>query len=225
MVHRFKTAPLVVILVAALLPLRGFAQRGRGGQAAPSAARAAAQIDLTGYWVSIVTEDWRWRMVTPAKGDYTSVPLSPEGRRVADTWDLARDKANGEECRAFGAAGLLRLPLRLHITWQDDNTLKLETDSGQQTRLFRFGAVQAPSGTRQWQGHSVAAWSKQPQSDPFGLRGNKTDPKGGNLKVVTTYMRPGYLRKNGVPYSEETVLTEYFNRHSESDGSDWFTVT
>ena len=114
----------------------------------PPTPRAGAAFDPTGYWVSVVTEDWRWRMVTPAKGDYASVPLSAEGRRVADTWDLAKDKADGNECRAFGAAGLLRLPLRVRFTWQDDNTLKLETDSGQQVRLLHFGPAPAQKANR-----------------------------------------------------------------------------
>src|SRR5262252_11171817 len=100
--------------------------QGRGGPPQPpQSPRAGAPIDLTGYWVSLVTEDWRYRMMTPAKGDYTSVPLNAEGQKVADTWDPAKDKASGNQCRAYGAAGILRLPGRLHITWQDDNTLKL----------------------------------------------------------------------------------------------------
>ena len=44
------------------------------------------------------------------------------------------------------------------------------------------------------------------------------------MKVVTTRMKPGYLRKNGVPYSENAVVTEYFDRHT-TYGSEWFTVT
>ena len=112
------------------------AQRGGGrGAGAPPSARVAAPVDLTGYWVSVVTEDWRFRMVTPPKGDYASVPLNAEGRRVADTWDASKDGL----CDAYGAAGLMRMPGRLHITWEDDSTLKIETDAGQQTRLLRFG--------------------------------------------------------------------------------------
>ncbi len=36
-------------------------------------------------------------------------------------------------------------------------------------------------------------------------------PNAGNLKVDTSHLRAGYLRKNGVPFSEETVMTEHFN--------------
>jgi hypothetical protein len=79
-------------------------------------AKEAAPEDITGYWVSVVTEDWRWRMLTPAKGDKTSVPLNPEGVKFANAWDAAKDEAEHEQCKAYGAPGLMRLPTRLHIT-------------------------------------------------------------------------------------------------------------
>ncbi|PYR22161.1 MAG: hypothetical protein DMF94_05695, partial [Acidobacteria bacterium] len=135
------------------------AQRGRGGPpTTPPNPRAAAPIDLTGYWVSVVTEDWRYRMVTPPKGDFASVPLNDEGRKVVDAWDPAKDAASGNECRAYGAANIMRVPGRVHVTWQDDNTLKIETDAGQQTRLLRFGESQPPAGEAGWQGYSAATW-------------------------------------------------------------------
>jgi hypothetical protein len=232
-------ALLVAITVALSLALGAHnataQQRGQGqappAQQAPRTAQASALIDLTGWWVSIVTEDWRFRMVTPPKGDYASVPINPEGRRVADTWDLAKDDASGNQCKPFGVAGVMRMPGRLHITWQDPNTLKIETDAGTQTRLLHFGESQPPAGDPTWQGYSVATWEGRPQRGGGGGGGRGAAnlgpaavPQGGSLKVVTTRMRPGYLRKNGVPYSENTVLTEYFDRHSDY-GSEWFTVT
>jgi hypothetical protein len=184
----------------------------------PQTPRAAAPIDLTGYWVSVVTEDWRWRMLTPPKGDYTSVPLNVEGRKVADTWDPA--KASGDGCKAYGAAGIMRMPGRLHISWENDTTLKIETDAGRQTRLLRFDTTQKSADAASWQGQSVASWEL---AGGRGGRGAPT-PRGGALKVVTTNLRPGYLRKNGVPYSENTVVTEYFDPHA-AYGTEWFTVT
>src|SRR5438093_3043070 len=120
------------LLLIAFLLLQG----GRGQQAPQRTPQEAAPIDLTGYWVSVVTEEWRWRMMTPPKGDYTSVPLNPEGRRLADMWDLAKDEAAGLACKAFGVGNIMRMPGRLHISWQDDMTLKLEFDAGTQTRLL-----------------------------------------------------------------------------------------
>ena len=207
---------------------------GRGGNRGggpPPTARASAPFDMTGYWVSVVTEDWRWRMMTPPKGDYSSVPLNNDGRRVADSWDLAKDKVEGNECRAFGAAAVTRHPGRLHITWQDDSTLKIETSAGNQTRLLRF--VQPPGGTttvaaieRTWQGTSVAEWRKQQAVRGLGFGGRGGGGvAGGNLKIVTTGMRAGYLRTNGVPYSENAVVTEYYYRHSGPRDLEWLTVT
>jgi hypothetical protein len=146
------------------------------------------------------------------------VPLSPEGRRIADAWDPARDEAAGEQCRAYGAAGIMRLPTRLRITWQDANTLKVETDTGTQTRLFHFDAATA-SGEPSWQGHSVAQWEIA-----AGAARGATLP-GGTLKVMTTNLRSGYVRKNGAPYSDKAVVTEYFDTNTTPNGDQWLTVT
>jgi hypothetical protein len=201
--------------------------------AAPPAPRAAAPIDLTGYWVSIVTQDWRWRMVTPAKGDYPRLPLTPEARALADAWDPAKDEAAGEQCRSYGAPALMSVPGRLHITWQDDRTLKVETDAGTQTRLLRFADANAlPATERTWQGVSVAQWQTPRPNVPLLLRPAERTadappvvPTGGSLRVVTTNLRPGYLRKNGVPYSENAVLTEHWDIYKRPNGEELLTIT
>ena len=221
-----KTAAIAALLMtslAAQAPAQGGGGRGGRQGGPPPTGRAGAQFDLTGTWVAVVTEDWRWRMMTPAKGDYASVPLNAEGRRVADMWDLAKDNAAGEQCRPFGAASIMRMPTRVRIAWADDMTLKLETDAGTQTRIFRFGAPPASAGDVTWQGVSMATWFKQQQTRGLGF-GGAPQQGAGALKVVTTRMRPGYLRWNGVPYSEAAVVTEYYNRHADF-GTDWFTVT
>ena len=203
-----------LLLVAAAAPLKA---QGRG----PETPRAAAPIDLTGYWVSVVTEDWRFRMMTPAKGDYPSIPLNAEGRRVADRWDPAKDEAAGDTCKAYGAAAIMRMPGRIHITWQDDLTVKVETDTGAQTRLFHFGRPQPPAGPPTWQGFSVAQWEYA-----GGGRRGRAAVQGGDLKVVTTHLRPGYLQKNGVPYSGDAVVTEHFDAlNKEPNGDQWLIVT
>jgi hypothetical protein len=198
-------------------------QRG-GTQGPPPTPRAAAPIDLTGYWVSIVTEDWRWRMVTPAKGDYASVPLNPEGKKLADTWDPAKDEASGDQCKSYGAAGLMRLPERVHIFWDNDTTLHVDVDAGQQTRIFSFASGGNTSSARSWQGRSVAVWDTMPQGRGiFG--GTDQQVPSGALKVVTTDLKSGYLRRNGVPYSENTAVTEYYNSTTESNGDRWLFIT
>jgi hypothetical protein len=201
------------------LPVALSAQRG-AGPSAPLAPRAAAPIDLTGLWVSVVTEDWRWRMVVPRKGDYSSVPLTAEGRRVADTWDPAKMDADG--CKPYGAAAVMRVPGRIRVGWDDDATLTIETDAGLQTRRLRFGAAPKP-GPRSWQGQTVAEWQRIPQPGGLGVSLQTAPPRLGSLKAVTTGLRAGYLRRNGVPYSEDAVVTEYLDRVTAYD-SDWLVV-
>lgn len=201
-----KSRIALAIAIAACTAIPAAAQRG-GRQGGPAqSARAAEPIDLTGTWVSLVTEDWRWRMITPPKGDYSSVPLNPAGVAVVNAWDPAKDTAAGEQCKAYGGGAIMRQPGRVRISWRDDETLKIETEAGTQTRLFTFGAA-PDKGERTWQGTSKAMW----QFAGPARRGGGP-PKGGTLKVVTTNLRAGYLRKNGVPYSENAVVTEYFNR-------------
>ena len=192
--------------------------------AAPTTGKPGALIDLTGYWVSIVNEDWRFRMVTPAPGDYQGVPMTAESRKVADTWDPAKDEATGGQCKSFGAPALLRVPEHLHFTWQDDQTLRLDTDAGTQTRMFHFGDWKAPAGPPTLQGDSVASW------EIAGGRGGPAaadaPPQGkGTLKVATNHMLAGYLRKNGVPYSENATLSEYYDMIKEHNGDVMLVVT
>ncbi len=206
-------------LAAGLAFLAGAYGQGRGGRGGPpeppKTAKAGALYDITGYWVSVVTEDWRFRMVTPVKGDYTGVALNEAGRKLADSWDPAKDEAAGEQCRSYGAPNLMRVPGRLHITWQDDQTLQIESDAGQQTRVLRFASADDP--TPSWQGFSKALWEMVPA-------GRGVTPVG-SLKVVTTHLKPGYLRKNGVPYSANATLTEYFDRVNEPNGDAYLVIT
>jgi hypothetical protein len=209
---------VIIIAVSVLLlavPARA-QQRGQAGP--PPTARANAPIDMTGYWVSIVSEDWRIRMLTPQKNDFPGIPLNAAARQVAAAWDPAKDEAAGEQCKGYAAPHIMREPGRLNITWENDDTLRMDIDSGTQTRLFRFGNP-PPAGARTWQGHSVAAW--RPAAPP--ARGAR--PNRGSLKVTTSQIRPGYIRKNGVPFSENLVMDEYFDIITAPNGDQWLIVT
>src|SRR4026209_268643 len=179
---------MAAVLVASAIVLSGQEGGGQAGGRAgpPPTPQDGAPIDLTGYWVSIVTEDWRWRMVTPPKGDVASVPLNAEGTKVATSWAPATDGS----CLAYGAAGLMRIPTRLHITWENERMIKIETDAGQQTRRLMFDKSQATPATRPLQGFSLAEWELA-----GGGRGAAQAPRTGNLKVATTSMIAGWLRK------------------------------
>ena len=206
-----------LLVLVWLSPTEAHAQARGGPPPAPSA-RASAPIDLTGYWVAVVNEDWRYRMVTPPKGDYRGVPITKEALQIVNDWNPAADEAAGEQCRSYGAAAIMRAPGRIHITWQDDSTLRLDADAGTQTRLFRFANAAAPAGKPTWQGDSVARGER-------AGRGGPGAPGGGSLTVVTTNMRAGYLRKNGVPYSANANLTEYFDTSPYPGGAQLLVVT
>ncbi len=216
--RRISITAAVMLALVAGTPLS--AQRGGGAQGPPPTPRAQAPIDITGTWVSIVTEDWRWRMITAPKGDYPSVPLTPAGRELADKWDPAKDAAAGEQCRPFGAPNIMRMPGRIRISWQGDTALKVETEAGTQTRLFVFGAQPPASGDRTWQGQSTAQWQL-----PGGGRRGGGAAGFGSMKVVTSRIRPGYLQRNGVPYGENALVTEFFNHTKEPNGDEWLIVT
>jgi hypothetical protein len=223
-VHLFLGAlGLAVMLLT--MQNRGYSQTGRGAtqgnQTTPSA-KATAPFDPTGYWVSLITNNWRFRMVPPAKGDYAGMPISAAGKKIADAWDPARDEAADNQCKYYGAASIMYQPTRLHITWQDDNTLRMDTDAGTQTRLFQFGNRTAPQGRPTWQGSSVAVWEARRAN---AGRANNAAPSARYLKVTTTNMLAGYLRKNGVPYGESAVLTEYYDLFQERDGTTMMFVT
>ena len=207
--RRLATGAVFALLIGTFAAPSSAQQRGAGPPAPPPTPRAAAPIDVTGYWTAVVTEDWRYRMVTPAKGDYQAVPMTPAAIKVADAWDPKADEAAGMQCRSYGAPAIMHTATRLHITWQDDRTLRVETDYGTQTRLFRFnaagpGAPAPASSRRSWQGDSVAQWEA-------GARGRGGAAVGGALRVTTSNLLGGYLRKNGVPYSQDARLTEYFD--------------
>jgi hypothetical protein len=189
----FFIATLVTLTFGAALPRAAGQDRGMPAKATATA-KASALVDMTGYWVAVVTKDWRFRMVTPRKGDYQSVPMTEQARKIADAWDPVADAASGDQCKAYGAAAIMRVPARFHIAWQDDNTLRVESDSGMQTRLFHFNSPPLSTGERTLQGYSTAQWQTS-----------------ASLKVATTNLRAGYLRKNGVPYSENAAVTEYFD--------------
>jgi hypothetical protein len=178
------------------------------------AAQDIAPFDVTGYWVAIVTEDWRLRMTTPPKDDFSGVPLNDAGTKLASRWDPKADTQPDKACKYYGAPALLRIPTRVHITWQDKETLKIETDNGRQLRLLHFGDGPVPEGSS-LQGYSKAEWM-------FHQDGPKVT--GGSLKVVTTRLEPGYLRWNGAPYGSQTTLTEYFDLVTAPNGDQYVIV-
>jgi len=185
-------------------------------------ARERAPIDIAGQWVAVITEDWRWRMITPPVGDAASIPLNPKGRAATAAWDLERDRREGNLCKPYGPPGGIRQPTRLRVDWEDADTLRLQFDAGNQTRRLHFKA--GSPGERSLQGYSEAKWFRQTQSR--GVFAASTPATGGALHVRTTNLTSGYLRPNGVPYSEHATVKEFFNTFTLPDGNgSWLVVT
>jgi hypothetical protein len=210
---RARSAAATALVLLAFTGAAAVPARAQRGGAPPRTGRDAAPIDLTGYWVSYVTENWRYRMVTPAKGEYRRIPAAPAALPLINSWDPVADERAGNQCRSYGAAAIMSVPGRLHITWQDADTLRLDTDAGTQTRVFHFSPRTAAAKPN-WQGESRAAWQRA--NGPDG---------GGSLHVVTSNLRAGYLRKNGVPYSERATVTEDFDIAPLADGGRLLLVT
>jgi hypothetical protein len=214
-------------------------QEQLGLQQAPSKTpRETAPKNYTGYWVSVVTEQWRYRMIVPDKNDFQQVALNAEGRKVADAWDPVKDQSAGLACKSYGAPAIMKVPGRLHIYWHDEKTLRVDTDSGTQTRLFQFGGTAPKNEAPSWQGYSVASWEGEDFVDSRdGQGGPVLDSKGqllprrqlrpaDYLKVVTTHLRPGYLQKNGIPYSANAIVEEFYDTFTDPYANDtWLTVT
>ncbi|HTT04392.1 MAG TPA: hypothetical protein VMF64_03820 [Steroidobacteraceae bacterium] len=201
---------------------------GAAADAAAMSARDSAPVDMTGYFVSIITQDWLYRMVVPQRGQYAGIPITLRARQFADAWNRSADEAAGKQCEAYGAAAIMRIPTHLHISWQDDETLKVQTDAGMQVRLLLFkptaGQMRAPPS---WQGISVAQWMPYLEGPGFvgaaprrGVRAHA-----GWLQVSTTDMLAGLLRKNGVPYSAQTHMSENWVLNGEQQQAQWLTVT
>ena len=136
---------------------------------------------------------------------------------------LGHQAVHGGFCLVVGGRAVLRRQT-VHADERD-----VETDAGEQTRLLRFGADAASATENSWQGFTTAQWTTPVGG--FDLRAllsgrqgpPSTEPPKGSLKAETTHLRAGYLRKNGLPYSDDAKLTEYFSRVS-GFGNDYLTV-
>ncbi|HEX4138080.1 MAG TPA: hypothetical protein VHY84_25950 [Bryobacteraceae bacterium] len=229
--HRYTRTFQVAVALLAVAPCLMYAQGGRGGGRGPAGppptGKSRAPFDLTGYWVSEIVDEWRFR-VSPVKGDILYMPLNAEARRIAEAWDPDKDIADGNQCKAYGAIGLMQRPGRLHITWLDDNTLKVDADAGTQSRTWHFGPAMPNPGPPSLQGYSEAKWIGPGfgrGGRGFGERAPAGPPKTGGLEITTTNLLPGYLRKNGVPYSNKATMTEYVNFLQGQKGDTYITLT
>jgi hypothetical protein len=201
---------------------------GRGGGGPPASARDAAPVDLTGTWVSLVTEDWIERMSpdSPASGTGGGFGFG-RGRGAADA---GTQITSDDPCAAYGAGAIMRVPGRVKIRWEDDSTLLFEYDAGSQRRIIHFSDDAPAQADTSLQGWSTASWQAGAGG---GNRGRGGPPaslqsgaaaRWGSLKIVTTDLSPGYLITSRSWYGVNAMLTELIRIHSDF-GQPYFTVT
>jgi hypothetical protein len=217
---------LPLLVCAALVGGLVSAAEPAAGQA--TSARAQAPWDPTGYWVSLITLDWRFRMVVPGKGEYLGIPINLKAKEFADAWQPGPDEAAGKQCEAYGGANVVLVPERLRLGWQDDNALQVQTDAGMQSWLLHFG----PAGNMadmpaSWQGYAAASWDLHaaPQGNPFGPAGPQAAPHYGTIDVQVSHLLPGLIRKNGVPYGSGASVTQYWEQHDGPAGAHYLTIS
>jgi len=164
-----------------------------------------AQVDLTGEWGQKMHEDAPERGGGPEIGDYTGLPINDRARMQADSWDAAKWTLEEHQCEPHPADYAVRGPGSLRI-WADmDPTTKEITAYHTQTmwmsaeRAIYLDNRPHPSefALHTWGGFSTAGWF------------------GDMLKVETTHLKEGWLRRNGLPRSEKAAMTEYFLRHGD----------
>lgn len=223
-----KSGALLTVLLTIIPPVLAQSGPPPARPSGPPTAQQAARFDPTGYWVSVVTEDWRWRMLTPPTGDVEGVPASRTARKAALQFDATKYGSgwtNKIDCRAYYGAGLMRMPTRLHVTWAGPDILKIETDWGQQTRLLYFKKSDMPNAGPTPQGSSAAEWQLPAQGPRGGFARGGPSKDGGRLYVATNNLAPGWLRRNGLPYGGKAQMSEWFQLFEDSAGKTWLSLT
>jgi hypothetical protein len=166
---------------------------------------ALAHVDLAGMWGQRFHEDLPERGAGPEIGDYAGLPINDAARMRADTWDAAKWTVPERQCEPHPADYAPRGPANLRIgsavdpISQDVIAWHLTIMWGLTHRTIWMDGRPRPSARAQhsWQGFSNGEW------------------EGDMLKVTTTHLKEGWLRRNGVPRSEQATLIEYFIRHED----------
>lgn len=169
------------------------------------AASAEAQVDLTGFWNGVFHEDQLERVPGPSLGDYLGLPINDNARAFAEAWDASRLTVPEHQCRAHASPYIYRGPLLLRIAevrdpqTQDLIAFQHRIRNFQQDRTIWMDGRPHPSehALHTWMGFSTGRW------------------EGNVLVVQTTHIKQMWHRRNGVPQSDKTVLTERFIRHGD----------
>jgi glyoxylase-like metal-dependent hydrolase (beta-lactamase superfamily II) len=167
---------------------------------------ASAQVALSGTWIPYRThEDEQDRGPGPDLGDYLGLPINNAARLFADSWDASRLTLQEHQCRVHVAPYIFHGPLNLRI-WEERDpetqqtvAIKQYISTYEQTRTIWMDGRPHPSefAPHTFMGFSTGRW------------------EGGRLVVTTTHLKQGWLRRNGVPESDQTTMVEQFIRHDK----------
>jgi len=166
---------------------------------------AAAQIDLSGIWAPIMHEDQAERAPGPEIGDYAGLPITPEARSRALTWDASLLTIPEHQCQphpsTYGFRGVGNLRIWVDQDPQTQQVLKINTQiqwMEQRRQIWMYGRPHPPEyAAHTWQGYSTGRW------------------EGDTLVVTTTHLKAGWIRRNGLPLSDQATMEDRFIRHGD----------
>ena len=170
-----------------------------------TAAPALAQVDLSGTWATRNHEDWMERWPGPDVGDFTGLPINEDAVARALAYSPSQLALPERQCLYYGPTYTVIGPFGLRI-WSES-----EPVDGRVISWHMSGAVDktprtiwmdgrphpSPNAVKTFRGFSTGRW------------------EGDTLIVTTTHMKAGPLRRNGVPHSDQTVMTEFISRYDD----------
>ena len=183
-----KAAKTIYLLIT-LLTGFGLSTASLGQDGAP---------DFTGYWMWLPHEEFRMRLWGPEPGEIGGLPLNEKAINAAMTFDPNDYYKPENQCRNHGAAYVMRAPFARQFLYEDTDTLLIRIELEAQERKIYLDGRLPSSEEHTGLGHSVGSWKNE------------------ILTVTTTHMTPYYHRRNGVPYSENAVMTEHFLLHDSN---------
>jgi len=166
---------------------------------------AFAQMDLAGEWAPQFHEDQPERLGGPDVGDYAGLPINDAARMMADAWNADILSVPEHQCKPHPSDYSPRGPAQLQI-WKEVDPVSREVIAWRthiqwqapERWIYMDGRPHPDEfAAHTWQGFSTGEWIGQ------------------ILKVTTTHLKKGWIRRNGVPRSDQAELTEYFWRHGD----------
>ena len=164
----------------------------------------AQEVDFSGQWVPIFHEDGPERIPGPEIADYAGLPINDAARLRADTYDPDRISAVHEyECRQhagdYGMRGLANMRILADVDPLTQRIAAFPTRIGfhdAERTISLDGRPEPPANApHTWGGYSIATW------------------EGNMLNIRTTHLKAYYIRRNGVPASDQRTFTEHWVRH------------